>query len=77
MVLSIFLVDCVGPAGKVVAIVNRSRLKLAEKQYSKPNLVFFKAKNVIISVTSIGFKVVSSEVAKAYLILQRFCCGSK
>ena len=40
--LSIFLVDCVGPGRKVVAIVNRSRLKLAEKQYSKHNLVFFK-----------------------------------
>ena len=43
--------------------MNRSRLKLAEKQYLKHNLVFFKAENVIISVTTIGFRVVSSEVA--------------
>ena len=49
VVLSIFLVDCVGPGRKVVAIVNRSQLKLAEKLYSKHiNLVFL---NVIISVT--------------------------
>ena len=43
--------------------MNRSRLKLAEKQYLKHNLVFFKAKNVIISVTTIGLGLESSEVA--------------
>ena len=42
--LSSLLADCVGPEGKVVAIdPNRSRLEIAEKQYSKPNLVFLEA----------------------------------
>ena len=42
--LSALLADSVGPAGKVVAVdPNKSRLELAEKHYSRPNLVFLEA----------------------------------
>ena len=42
--LSALLADSVGPGGTVVAIdPNKSRLELAEKQYSRPNLVFLEA----------------------------------
>ena len=45
--LSALLADSVGPAGKVVAVdPNKSRLELAEKQYSRPNLVFLEANDV-------------------------------
>ena len=47
--LSALLADCVGPAGKVVAIdPNKSRLKLATKQYSKTNLVFLEANDATL-----------------------------
>ena len=47
--LSALLADCVGPAGKVVAIdPNKSRLKLARKRYSKTNLVFLEANDVTL-----------------------------
>ena len=47
--LSSLLADCVGPEGKVVAIdPNRSRLEIAEKQYSRPNLVFLAANDVTL-----------------------------
>ena len=42
--LSALLADCVGPEGSVVAIdPNKGRLEIAEKQYSRPNLVFLEA----------------------------------
>ena len=42
--LSALLADSVGPAGKVVAVDPiKSRLELAKKQYSRPNLVFLEA----------------------------------
>ena len=45
--LSDLLADCVGPEGKVVAVdPNKSRLELAERQYSRPNLVFLQANDV-------------------------------
>ena len=45
--LSALLADCVGPEGKVVAIdPNKSRLDLAEKQHSRPNLVFLEANDL-------------------------------
>ena len=47
--LSSMLADCVGPEGKVVAIdPNKSRLEIAEKQYSRPNLVFLEANDVTL-----------------------------
>ena len=47
--LSALLADCVGPAGKVVAIdPNRSRLELATKQHLKTNLVFLEANDVTL-----------------------------
>ena len=47
--LSALLADCVGPGGKVVAIdPNRSRLELAERQYSKTNLVFLEANDATL-----------------------------
>ena len=45
--LSDLLADCVGPEGRVVAIdPNKSRLELAKKQYSRPNLVFLEANDL-------------------------------
>lgn len=45
--LSDLLADCVGPEGKVVAVdPNKSQLELAERQYSRPNLVFLQANDV-------------------------------
>ena len=45
--LSALLADSVGPGGKVVAVdPNKSRLDLAERQYSRPNLVFLEANDV-------------------------------
>ena len=42
--LSALLADCVGPEGTVVAVDPiKSRLELAKKQYSRPNLVFLEA----------------------------------
>ena len=47
--LSSVLADCVGPEGKVVAIdPNKSRLEIAEKQYSRSNLVFLEANDVTL-----------------------------
>ena len=47
--LSSMMADCVGPEGKVVAIdPNRSRLDIAEKQYSRSNLVFLEANDVTL-----------------------------
>ena len=47
--LSALLADCVGPGGKVVAIdPNTSRLELAERQYSKTNLVFLEANDATL-----------------------------
>ena len=47
--LSSLLADCVGPEGKVVAIdPSRSRLEIAKKQYSRPNLVFLEANDVTL-----------------------------
>ena len=45
--LSSLLADSVGPGGTVVALdPNKSRLELAQKQYSRPNLVFLEANDV-------------------------------
>ena len=45
--LSSLLADNVGPGGTVVAIdPNKSRLELAQKQYSRPNLVLLEANDV-------------------------------
>ena len=45
--LSALLADCVGPEGKVVAVdPNKSRLEVAEKHYSRSNLVFLEASDV-------------------------------
>jgi len=47
--LSSVLADCVGPEGRVVAIdPNKSRLEIAEKQYSRSNLVFLEANDVTL-----------------------------
>ena len=47
--LSALLADCVGPEGSVVAIdPNKSRLEIAENQYSKPNLVFLEANDATL-----------------------------
>ena len=44
---SALLADSVRPEGTVVAVdPNKSRLELAEKQYSRPNLVFLEANDV-------------------------------
>ena len=45
--LSSLLADSVGPGATVVAIdPNKSRLELAQKQYSRPNLLFVEANDV-------------------------------
>ena len=47
ILISALLADSVGPAGKVVAIDPiKSRLELANKQYSRPNLVFLEVNDV-------------------------------